>query len=60
MKLKLVLLGTVAVGLARAAYAEAPSVLETMVVTANRTEQRLAQTLQHTTLITPEIGRAHV
>ncbi len=54
MKLKLVLLGTVAVGLARAAFAEDPSVLETMVVTANRTEERLAQTLQHTTLITPE------
>ena len=54
MKFKLILLGTVAVGLARAAYAEAPSVLETMVVTANRTEERLAQTLQHTTLITPE------
>jgi vitamin B12 transporter len=27
---------------------------ETVVVTANRTEERLAQTLQHTTLITPE------
>ena len=54
MKLKLVLLGTVAVGLARVTYAEDPSVLETMVVTANRTEERLAQTLQHTTLITPE------
>ncbi len=54
VKLKLVLLGTVAVGLARAAFAEDPSVLETMVVTANRTQERLAQTLQHTTLITPE------
>ena len=54
MKLKLVLLVTVAVGLAHAAGAEDPSVLETMVVTATRTQERLAQTLQHTTLITPE------
>ena len=53
--MKLKLLPAVALVFCRAtAWAEEVPQAETVVVTANRTEERLAQTLQHTTLITQE------
>ena len=53
--MKLKLLSAVALVFCRAtAWAEEVPQAETVVVTANRTEERLAQTLQHTTLITQE------